>query len=82
MTQIPEIYHKTNTGLEEFREYSVAVSALTDSGPGPFSSLQSVTTLEDGNRLYRSMNPKPIYVTVAIVRRTVHTPSIGIEFVS
>ena len=51
MIQIPEIHHKTNTDLKEYCEYSVAVSALTDSGPGPFSSLQSVTTLEDGNQL-------------------------------
>ena len=28
--------------------YGVAVSALTDSGPGPFSALEYVTTLEDG----------------------------------
>ena len=36
------------TDLEEYREYSVAVSALTDPGPGSFSSPQSATTLEDG----------------------------------
>ena len=46
---LSEIQHKTNTGLEKYHEYSVAVSALTDSGPGSFSSLQRVTTLEDGN---------------------------------
>lgn len=38
--------------LEEYHEYSVAVSALTDPGPGPFSPLQSVTTLEDGKLIY------------------------------
>ena len=35
-------------GLEEYTEYSVRVAAATSVGTGPFSSAQTVTTLEDG----------------------------------
>ena len=36
------------SGLEEYTEYSVRVAAATSVGTGPFSSAQTVTTLEDG----------------------------------
>ena len=49
ITSVPanELYVELS-GLEEYTEYSVGVAAATSVGTGPFSSAQTVTTLEDG----------------------------------
>ena len=36
------------TGLEEFVQYNISVRANTAVGSGPYSALESATTLEDG----------------------------------
>lgn len=36
------------SGLQEFIEYIVSVRSYTSAGPGPYSDITTVTTLEDG----------------------------------